>query len=200
MKSVIVLTKSAEYWDEISTRRAILKILKHKATIFSHNGRLIYTTKDGEEIWLPLIIQLSGPFNGYKYKSENVHYSDEAVFFRDDNYCQYWHNHKFEDGKLVMLPEPVIYKCTENDRTTDHILPVSRGGKSSFLNVVCACKYCNEIIKKNRTPEEAGMRLIRPPFEPKNQVGERVRRKFVFNPNKPSHREYVKLVYNGIWK
>ena len=43
--------------------------------------------------------------------------------------------------------------------TYDHVLPKSRGGKSSVENLVMACKACNS-RKGNRTPEEAGMPLL----------------------------------------
>ena len=46
--------------------------------------------------------------------------------------------------------------------TCDHILPMSRGGRDSWMNVVTACRACNQ-RKGSRTPEEAGMRLARAP-------------------------------------
>jgi len=49
--------------------------------------------------------------------------------------------------------------------TRDHIKPVSRGGKDVWMNVVTACRHCNG-IKRNRTPEEAGVQLIYAPYVP----------------------------------
>lgn len=49
--------------------------------------------------------------------------------------------------------------------TVDHIVPVSRGGASSWLNLVCACKGCDG-RKADRTPEEAGMGLRFEPYNP----------------------------------
>ena len=49
--------------------------------------------------------------------------------------------------------------------TVDHIQPVSRGGPSSWTNLVSACKECNN-RKADRTPEEAGMPLRVAPFDP----------------------------------
>jgi 5-methylcytosine-specific restriction endonuclease McrA len=49
--------------------------------------------------------------------------------------------------------------------TFDHILPRSRGGRSEWLNLACACVRCN-VRKGNRTPAEAGLRLLRPPRHP----------------------------------
>lgn len=49
--------------------------------------------------------------------------------------------------------------------TVDHILPSSRGGLSSWQNLVSACKECNN-RKAARTPEEAGMMLRVEPYDP----------------------------------
>ncbi len=47
----------------------------------------------------------------------------------------------------------------------DHVLPRSRGGQTTWENVVCSCLRCNG-RKGNRTPGEANMRLLRDPFRP----------------------------------
>jgi hypothetical protein len=49
--------------------------------------------------------------------------------------------------------------------TIDHVIPSSRGGKSSFENCVASCKDCNS-KKNNCTPSECKMPLRRQPFRP----------------------------------
>lgn len=49
--------------------------------------------------------------------------------------------------------------------TRDHLLPLSRGGRDHWTNVVAACRACNH-AKGARTPDEAGMPLLAVPFEP----------------------------------
>lgn len=49
--------------------------------------------------------------------------------------------------------------------TIDHVVPSSRGGGTSWSNCVTACKSCNK-RKSNRTPDEAGMRLLSRPEPP----------------------------------
>lgn len=71
-------------------------------------------------------------------------YSREGVLKRDRRRCAY---------------------CGGHARTVDHVLPVSRGGPSSWLNVVAACSACNG-RKGNRTPAEAGLVLLLTPFHP----------------------------------
>jgi len=54
---------------------------------------------------------------------------------------------------------------TKGPMTVDHIVPKRRGGKDVWENLVCACVKCNN-KKGNRTPEEAGMRLLKRPKAP----------------------------------
>ncbi len=54
-------------------------------------------------------------------------------------------------------------RCSPKEATVDHVIPVSHGGRSSWGNTVTACFRCNQ-RKADRTPHEAGMRLL---IEPK---------------------------------
>lgn len=56
--------------------------------------------------------------------------------------------------------------CGGRGATVDHILPQSRGGRSTWENTVLACGPCNN-RKRDRTPEEAGMRLLTEPRIPR---------------------------------
>lgn len=49
----------------------------------------------------------------------------------------------------------------------DHVLPRSMGGKTVWENIVSSCYECNA-RKGSRTPEQAGMKLLRPPVKPKS--------------------------------
>jgi 5-methylcytosine-specific restriction endonuclease McrA len=70
------------------------------------------------------------------------------VFLRDRFQCQYC-THGFPAEQL----------------TFDHVLPRSRGGRTTWDNVVTACQSCN-LKKGNRTPRESGMRPTRPADQP----------------------------------
>jgi 5-methylcytosine-specific restriction endonuclease McrA len=65
------------------------------------------------------------------------------------------------------------YRCsycnTTKNLTIDHVLPKSRGGSDLWENCVSCCSHCNT-KKANRTPEEAGMKLLRTPRAPINKV------------------------------
>src|SRR5690606_8707497 len=76
-----------------------------------------------------------------------VAFNRKNVFRRDDHTCQYC-------------------GVRASDLTLDHVLPRSRRGPTSWENVVACCRRCNA-KKRDRTPEEAGMRLRRQPFAPR---------------------------------
>lgn len=56
-------------------------------------------------------------------------------------------------------------RFAERDLQCEHIVPASRGGEASWMNLVAACAACNG-AKANRTPEEAGMPLVYLPYVP----------------------------------
>jgi 5-methylcytosine-specific restriction endonuclease McrA len=58
--------------------------------------------------------------------------------------------------------------CGGHADTVDHVLPRCRGGGDIWFNLVAACQCCNG-LKGDRTPQEAGMAMIREPFEPKER-------------------------------
>ena len=77
-----------------------------------------------------------------------VRFTRKNLILRDNSQCQYC-------GKKLEVKE-----CTQ-----DSILPIGRGGDHSWTNCVIACYDCNR-KKGFRTPEEAGMTLLRQPVEP----------------------------------
>jgi len=98
------------------------------------------------QIQVPRVIRLLGydrfPRNSVKFNRRNI-------FLRDENRCQYC-NHKFPTHLLSL----------------DHVMPRSRGGLTTWENIVCACLTCN-VRKGGRTPLEAGMKLAQRPVKPK---------------------------------
>lgn len=187
MASVIVLKSDYDFCREASLQKVLKWFIAGKIDIVEEDeereiGSLTFRIK------VPLIVRLVN-FFGYKPKSEEVPFSSNAVYERDRNICQYWHHD--EMGKRFK------YRCTIEDRTIDHVIPTSRGGRNNFENTVCACRSCNELIKKNRTPEEAGMELIRQPFVPTKDRGVIVKISFPFNPKKRSHQLYLEKYLGG---
>ena len=54
-----------------------------------------------------------------------------------------------------------------SELTFDHVIPRSRGGQTSWDNVVAACSDCN-LVKGNKLPDMCGMIPARDPVEPTN--------------------------------
>ncbi|RLJ67522.1 HNH endonuclease [Sulfurisoma sediminicola] len=52
-----------------------------------------------------------------------------------------------------------------NRLTRDHVVPLSQHGRDAWMNVVTACRGCNQ-AKSGRTPEQAGMELLYAPYVP----------------------------------
>lgn len=78
-----------------------------------------------------------------------VRFSRHNVFVRDNWTCQYC-------GR--QLPRRML--------NLDHVLPRSKGGKTGWENVVACCLPCN-MKKGDKLPNEAGMRLLQIPSQPR---------------------------------
>ena len=185
--AVIVLTSAMQFWEERSLRDAIKLHFRGKIEILcADESRYIRAgiSRDGGvfKMPVPLVVRLTNNFTGFKIKSDTFKCSDSAVFNRDQNVCQYWHHD--ERGKRYK------HVCSEEERTIDHVVPKSRGGGNGFDNKVTCCSWHNIKVKKNRTPEEAGMELIRQPQPPKLKKGDMMVMTFTFNPNKQAHKAY----------
>ena len=74
--------------------------------------------------------------------------NNTTLFRRDDHLCLYCGN-----------------KFKTEDLSRDHVTPLFQGGKDLWVNVVSACKRCNN-AKAGRTPEQANMKLLAIPFIP----------------------------------
>jgi len=98
------------------------------------------------ELAVPRVIRL---LTYDRIPKTRVRLNRRNLFARDGNKCQYC-------GKRFKTSELSI----------DHVVPRSRGGHTTWPNVVCACMKCN-VRKGGRTPDEAGMRLVRAPIQPR---------------------------------
>lgn len=87
---------------------------------------------------------------GYdRVPKRQVRFSRYNIYARDKSTCQYC-------GR----------KLPRHELNLDHVTPRSRGGTSTWENVVCSCHECNR-HKGGKSPQEAGMALLRKPYKPK---------------------------------
>lgn len=141
MRETLVLNASFEPLSTVSLRRAVVLVMQDKAVVeHAHPGLRIRAA--AVDIPVPQVIRLSRyvrvPFR------RQAPWSRRGVLVRDQHRCAY---------------------CGRRATTVDHVVPRSRGGGDTWLNTVASCAEDNH-RKADRTPEQAGMRLLRRPFEP----------------------------------
>jgi 5-methylcytosine-specific restriction endonuclease McrA len=142
MERCIVLNGDYTYLNTVSWKRAIRLVMRGKSEVLKYTNK-ICKCASGLEIKIPLIIKLIKVIRMI-YKNK-VPFSKRNVMVRDRYICSY---------------------CGSNKNLTiDHIIPISRGGKSTFENCITACKSCNN-KKGDRTPSEASMYLAKKAYSP----------------------------------
>jgi 5-methylcytosine-specific restriction endonuclease McrA len=144
--STLVLSQSFEPVKIVSWQRAITLLFLGKVEVVESYDRNIKTTS--LVIKVPAVVRLLNAFRRHK---KPVKFSRISIYGRDNYTCQYCGVKK----KIA-------------DLTYDHVVPRAQGGKTNWLNIVTACggsEGCNA-RKANRTPAQAGMRLLKQPTQP----------------------------------
>jgi 5-methylcytosine-specific restriction endonuclease McrA len=140
---VLVLNSSLQPLSVIPERRLIVLLSKQKVSFIDESVRqLIEESINARRLELerPVIVQLLA---NVRVPRVALQPTRANILLRDDETCQYC-------GKRG------------RDLTLDHIIPRSRGGQSTWENLVASCKFCNG-KKGNRLLKEVGMRLSRQP-------------------------------------
>lgn len=140
-KRVLVLNLDHSPLAVVSPQKAIVLIHLEKVTLLKAY-ELCQIRTVAKSFPYPAVIRLNQyktiPYHGVLLNRTNLYRRDHGV-------CQYC-------GSTRQL-------------TIDHVIPRSKGGKSTWTNLVTACNRCN-VLKGNKTPEEAGIQLKNPPFKP----------------------------------
>lgn len=140
-RKVLVLNADYSAISLCTVPKAFLLVYLHKAELVaSDDGEMLRSVNSAYP--MPSVIRLNRYVN-VPYKG--VVLTRHNIFKRDSNSCSYCGN--------------------KRDLTLDHVVPKSRGGKTSWTNLTTACRRCNT-KKGNLTPEEAGMPLQIRPFRP----------------------------------
>lgn len=134
------------YLNTISWQTAVTLLFKEKVHVVATYDKVISNVTKTFEIQVPKVIRLVKMVDRI-YKNK-VPFSKHGVFIRDRNTCGYC--------STVM---------ETRDCTVDHIVPVSKGGKSEWSNAVCSCKTCNH-RKADKDLRESGLRLHITPTTP----------------------------------
>jgi len=158
--SVLVLNRHYQPVHVTNVRRALSLLYQGVAKAIDEQYRLYefadwaalsaaehdYIGTVSVRIRVPRVVVLSA----YEYLPKGrVRFSRLNIYARDADTCQYC---------ARTLPRAEL--------NLDHVLPRSQGGKTTWENVVCSCVPCN-LKKGGRTPEQAGMKLLRVPSRPR---------------------------------
>lgn len=144
MSSVLVLNATYEPLNVVSLRRAVILLLKDKAEILESADQRIRSAKFS--LPMPLVIRLV--YYVRVPRQLKIPLTRRTVMIRDNYTCQY------------CGAQP-----SKANLTIDHVIPKVRNGKTTWDNVVCACKPCN-LRKGSKTLQEAKMRLRTVPGRP----------------------------------
>jgi len=143
MPRALVLNATYEPLSVIPIRRAVVLVLHERADVVESNGHIFHS----EHLTLaaPTVVKLR---RFVKVRLDRrVPLNRRSIFMRDDFACQY---------------------CDGPAENVDHVVPRSQGGSHVWDNVVAACRRCNT-KKGGRTPEQAGLTLLRNPHVPSRQ-------------------------------
>jgi 5-methylcytosine-specific restriction endonuclease McrA len=137
---VLVLNATYEPINVTAVRRAVVLVLKGVATAEEEDGSFVHSARMA--IRMPSVIRLT-EFRRIPYQTRAL--SRKNILLRDRYTCQFC-------GRV----------CAAAELTLDHVIPRSRGGHTDWDNLVACCHACNN-LKGDRLPEEAELRLLRPP-------------------------------------
>lgn len=138
---VLVLNASYEPINVCAARRAIILILKGVAMMEEVNGHTLHSARAALRV--PSVIRLL-EYRRIPHQTRAL--SRKNILLRDRNTCQYCG---------VVLPSAEL--------TLDHVVPRSRGGTSTWENLVAACHACNRRKGNYLLHELEHMKLIREP-------------------------------------
>jgi len=145
MERTLLLNATFEPLKIISWQRAITLLTQGKVEVIDFYDRDIRGISITFK--LPSILRLLKLVK-VRRASREVRFSRANIYQRDKYTCQY-----------------CGIKYPAEDLTFDHVVPQVQGGQATWENIVTACLSCNN-RKGGRTPQQAGMRLIRPPLKP----------------------------------
>jgi 5-methylcytosine-specific restriction endonuclease McrA len=139
---VLLLNQTYEPLGTVSVARAVIMTIKDVVTVEELDGdRVLRSARTTFPV--PSVIRRRIYLN-IRQRCQASGMKRTRIYMRDKFRCQYCGEKKAASAL-----------------TLDHILPSSRGGDNSPLNVVTACMSCNQ-RKGNRTPSEARMPLLTP--------------------------------------
>lgn len=167
MESVGVLNSGVLVLNRLFQAIQITSVRRAFALLYKGDARAVqpdYSTYDWQN-WVDIAVQPADEFIATpimrikvprvvmiihfdRMPPHEVRFTRKNIYLRDRNRCQYCRRH-----------------FTTRELNLDHVIPLSRGGRSTWDNVVCCCLECNA-RKGNLLAGEAGLRLSKVPKKP----------------------------------
>lgn len=145
-RQVLLLNASEEVLRVVDWQKAVILLMTGKAISPYMKIKEYQIQSTSGTYRLPKVLMLS-QYVSIPHK-ENLP-TRRNILARDKWTCQYCNRGSKDRTKM----------------TIDHVMPKSRGGDSSWTNLVAACERCNS-VKGNKTPKECNMHLKKKPFRP----------------------------------
>lgn len=172
MLHTLLLNSTYESISFISERKVFKLLSKEKVEVLS-------SWEDSDVKWgngriaHPAIVRLK---HHVRWIPRRVRFNRTGIFRRDQFVCQYCST-----------------ALTASKLTLDHVLPRAQGGGSSWKNCVTACFECNN-KKGDRTPEQAKMKLIKPPAIPALSI---INEYYTMKKQHADWKSYLGITQNG---
>lgn len=192
MSQVLVLNKYFIPVSLTSWKRAIKLVFLERADVVDEEYRT-YNFRD----WFEISQMIKEHPAGFIYTPKFKIAIPEIIALK------FYDKVQFEEPQLTRrnIYEHYGYRCcycgkkfSTEKLNIDHIIPRSRGGKTEWENVVTSCIDCN-LKKGNKTPQEAGMKLLISPSKPQR----RIKLAFVFNSQIKIPSSWQKFIDHIYW-
>ncbi|XP_039797997.1 uncharacterized protein LOC120663032 [Panicum virgatum] len=139
----LVLDISYRPVNVVCWKRAICLEFMEKADVLEYYDQTV--SSPSGSFYIPAVLRVPQLLQVVKRRRVKQSLSRKNILFRDEFTCQY---------------------CSSRDNLTiDHVIPISRGGKWEWENLVTACSRCNS-RKGQKTLEQANMKLRKIPRAP----------------------------------
>jgi len=144
MTHALVLNATYEPLKVVNWQKAMVLLFQGKVEVVEEHDAYVHTVRF--KFRLPSVLRLLSFVRTHSHSF--IRFSRENIYIRDNYTCQYC-SEQFSPRSLTM----------------DHVIPAVQGGKKMWNNIVTACIKCNQ-KKGGRTPQQAGMKILKRPSEP----------------------------------
>lgn len=124
-------------------QKAVRDVFHGRVTVVEEHDRII-RTQGGLQMRVPSVVALKE----YQTQNHQAPITRMGIYLREQGHCAYCHR-----------------KITRRELTFDHVHPSSKGGRTTWDNVVASCQSCNS-KKGHKSLKDSGFTLAKKPYAP----------------------------------